>query len=122
MMVKFPVKNKAEAQFWIRAFQLEGHVDAVSKRLMDFPGRTGGFCPVMSTYEAGAYKFIYVLVLMMDTLGVNNAIGNIWMSTTEEHHKQAMRAAHKMGNDVLEEARKNGGFHEVVVMEADKDT
>lgn len=117
MLVKFPVLGKVETQFWLRAFQLEAKIDHVAAIMNQDVHRKSGFCPIITTHEAGAIFFHIILATNVDSLGLSDGMGTIWLSTNKEHREEAERSWELMGNDVLKRVHESGKWDETFEIE-----
>lgn len=120
-LIKMPVKGKAELQFWIRAFQLQDEIDNVVQMLHDKDERKTAFTPIISEYESGSIKWIFLLGTMLDPLGVHDGAGMVWLTTGDNHERTALGERDKLANMILKEAESQGKFDEIIEMEPKKD-
>jgi hypothetical protein len=116
-----PVKGKAELQFWIRAFQLQDEIDKVVQMLHDKDERKTAFVPVVSEYESGSIKWVFLLGTVVDPLGVEQGAGMVWLTTGQKHLETATTERNKLANMILREAEENDKFDEIIEMEPKKD-
>jgi hypothetical protein len=119
--IKMPVHGKAELQFWIRAFQLQDEIDTVIQMLHEKDERKTAFIPVISEYESGSIKWVFLLAPSVDPLGIENGGGMVWLTTGKEHLKMATEERNKLANEIIKEAEQQGKFDEMIQMEPKKD-
>jgi hypothetical protein len=120
-LIKMPVKGKAELQFWVRAFQLQEEIDKVVHLLHQAEERKTAFAPVISEYESGSIKWVFLLGPVIDPLGIQQGGGMVWLTTGKGHLQDALKERNKLADMVLGEAETQGKFDEIIEMEPKKD-
>lgn len=120
-LIKMPVKGKAELQFWIRAFQLQDEVDKVVRMLHEKEERKTAFAPIISEYESGSIRWVFLLGPTIDPLGVGDGAGMVWLTTGDHHELAARGERNKLANMILKDAEMQGKFDEIIEMEPKKD-
>ena len=121
MFIKIPVKGKAESNFWIRAFQLEGDIQGVMAKLDEDFRRKTAFVPIIAEHEAGSILWIYFLGVSIDSLGVREGMGYVWLTTGEPHRDQALGERNKIADFVFKTSKEQGKFDEIIEIETRKD-
>lgn len=119
--IKMPVRGKAELQFWVRAFQLEGDIEEVVRRLHEKEERKTAFAPIISEYECGSIKWVLLLGPTIDPLGLKDGVGTVWLTSGKEHFEMAVRERNKLADEIISEAERQGKFDEMIEMEPKKD-
>jgi hypothetical protein len=120
-LIKMPVQGKAELQFWVRAFQLQDEIDRVVQMLHDKDQRKTAFVPIVSEYESGSIKWVFLLGTVIDPLGIEQGMGMVWLTTGSKHLGAAMTERDKLANMIFKEAAEQGKFDEIIEMEPKKD-
>jgi hypothetical protein len=120
-LIKMPVHGKAELQFWIRAFQLQDEIDDVIRMLNDKDERKTAFAPIISEYESGSIKWVFLLGTCIDPLGIESGAGMVWLTQGPKHLEEATGERDKLANMILREAEEQGKFDEVIEMDPKKD-
>jgi hypothetical protein len=121
MLIRIPVKGKAELQFWVRAFQLEEEIHNVVGILLAGKERVKAFVPIISEYEMGTTLWVYILAMRIDSLGLLDGEGAIWMTSGEEHRKLALKDRNELADYAIDLAKKAGKFDELIEMDPKKD-
>jgi hypothetical protein len=114
--------NKAELQFWIRVFELEGQI---TEAQLHFNAQQQGSkqpgwaaVPIISHYVSGDLTWFYVLIIDLDLLGVAGGTGIIWFADAE-NCKTACQARDKFADQIMleiEQRTQAGQFTEVVII------
>ena len=121
MLIKIPVHQKAELQFWIRAFQLEDEIAVVVSRLHERPEHKSAFAPIISEYQSGSITWVFILGATIDPLGLSDGQGFVWLTTGTEHFAEAIKARNKLADELLAWAEHEGKFDETLEFEPKKD-
>lgn len=122
MLIKMPVKGKAETQFWVRAFQLEDDIQKIVQMLHEGdPRRRTAFAPTISEHEAGSVFWVFILGISVDALGICDGLGYIWLTTGQEHKEIALRERDKFGDQIIGMVKDAGKYDEVLEIESKKD-
>lgn len=116
MVARMPIIGKRETQFWIRAFQIEKEIDDIVKTLDKDTRRKTAFCPIIYEYEAGSMKYHALFGVTVDSLGLVDALGMLWISTGEENHKKAEEQRNQWAKEMLETSE-GREWDEVVTLE-----
>lgn len=120
-LIKMPVHGKAELNFWVRAFQIQGEIEEVVQILNADQGRKTAFSPIIAEYESGSIKWVFLLGAVVDPLGINGGAGMVWLTTGAQHLEQATKERNELADMILREAESQGKFDEIIEMEPKKD-
>jgi hypothetical protein len=114
MLISIPIKNKQEMQFWIRAFQLEGEIAKIVSLLIEKAERKTAFSPVIAEHFAGSYRYVFLLGLRIDVLGLVDGTGLVWLTNNQRHFDEAIKKRNEFADVILKEAHEGGKFDEIV--------
>jgi hypothetical protein len=120
MLIKFPVTGRKETQFWVRAFQLEKEIEKVLAIMNEDVRRKTGFCPMIYDYQAGEKFFCMLIGATLDSLGVIEGMGLIWITSGEEHKQAALKERDKFAKDLFKEAEQKS-FDEVLEIDSGRE-
>jgi hypothetical protein len=121
MLLKIPVKGKTELQFWIRAFEIEGEIQQVVDILNENLDRKTALAPVIAEREMGLCMWVYFLAVTIDSLGLIDGEGIVWLTSGKVHRDMALKERNKLGDYAIEQATKAGKFQEMIEFEPRKD-
>lgn len=121
MLIKIPVKGKAESVYWVRAFDLQAEVEQITGMISGVDKRKSAFAPVITEHEAGSYFFVIFLGLCIDSLGLTDGMGYVWLTTGKEHKSDALIERNKLADAVLDSAHQAGKFDEIIEVENKRD-
>lgn len=121
MLIRIPAKGKAEIQFWLRSFQIEDEVQKVMDLLNEDARRVKAFVPIISEYESGSIVWVYILALVIDSLGLIEGEGSIWLTNTKAHQAVALKARDDLAEFAIKMAREQDKLKEIIEMEPKKD-
>jgi hypothetical protein len=114
-------EGKESAQFWIRAFQLEEEVKNIQQMIIAENQMAKALVPIIAEYECGPdFKWIYVISLQIDMLGLIDGLGIVYYASPENYSK-AYEARDKFADDVLESLRKSEKLREMRVIPEGKE-
>jgi len=114
------IEGRKAAQFWVRALDLETEVKGVQALLTAKPHRKRASVPVVAEYTVDEkFKFIYVLQLFIDALGVQDGLGLIFYASPE-HEEEVYKRRDEQANILLSKM-KDREFDEVLELERKKE-
>jgi hypothetical protein len=119
---KIIVKGLTAAKFWVRALCLTADIE-MAKAMIDDKvkrERKWGMVPVVAEYELSAdFKFVYVLVLEVDQLGLRDGFGAVYFASPK-HLAEVTKARNSLAEPILE-GLETGRFDEVVELPMKKE-
>jgi hypothetical protein len=114
-------EGRKAAQFWVRALDLEAEVKAVQALLIEEPRRKKAAVPIVAEYLLDEkFKFIYVIQLFIDALGVQDSIGLIFYASPE-HEAEVYKHRDEQADKLLSTLREGREFDEILEIERKKE-
>ena len=119
--------NTETLRFWIRVFELEPQIAFAQAKFHEHSAAAPdkehdpvwGMVPIISEYNAGSIKWIYAVVIELDTLGVCGGTGIIYFAD-KANEKEAYEHRDRFADMVIDQAKeraKSGAMVEVHVAE-----
>lgn len=119
-LARIPIVGKLEMQFWIRSLQLQKDIDNVVKILDQDPRRKTAFSPIIFEYEAGSMMYHVLLGATIDSLGLEDGQGFVWISTGKEAHQKAEKERNSLAKEMIESLEQRN-FDEVMEIESGRE-
>lgn len=113
-------EGRKATQFWVRMLDLGTEVKAVQALLAEKPGRNRALVPVVAEYTVDEkFKFVYVIQIFIDTLGIQDGLGLIFYASPEEEDEIYKRRDEQA--NILLAKMKSREFDEVLELDRKKE-
>jgi CRISPR/Cas system-associated exonuclease Cas4 (RecB family) len=108
------IEGELAVKFWIRALDLQSNVDFARSLMLERSERKWGSVPIVAEYKVDErLTFVYLIVAMVDALGVKDGTGMIYFASPDRL-VEVKKVRDEYANDLLKNMER--GFDEVVEM------
>lgn len=115
------IHGKDQCRFWARALKFDEELELVQKMMLAPGPRKFAAVPIIAQYEVEPdYHFYYCIVLKVDSLGIQNGEGVIWIAD-RACEKKVCEDRDKLAGQWLEHMHKERKFDEVLDMPTKKE-
>jgi hypothetical protein len=115
------VEGRKALSFWVRAFQLDEEIESVRKLIEGKPERKRAVVPIIAEYFLSErLKFIFVLKVDVDALGVQDGIGLVYWASPE-YEKRAYERRDEFAGEIMKRLTTSRSFDEVIEIEEKKE-